>query len=127
MPELVNNPDPLLRPRHIAALWIALLGPPVVWLTHFQINYLLVPWVCAHGHRYLLPVVSVATLLVLAALGRLAWRSWSAAGPQLPGARNDTATRTRFLALLALLGNGLFFLLTVAQACAHRFIDPCRQ
>jgi hypothetical protein len=127
MPELVHHPDPLLRPRYIGRLWAGLLGPPVLWLAHFQINYTLVAWVCAHGHRSLLAAVSIATLLALAALGVLAWSNWRMAGVQLPGERNDTAARSRFLALLGLLASGLFFLVTAAQAAAQVFIDPCWQ
>jgi hypothetical protein len=127
MPELVDHPDPLLRPSYIGRLWFALLGPPVVWLAHFQTNYALVPWVCAHGHRYLLAAVSVFTLVLLAGFGALAWSNWRTAGVRLPGSRNDTASRSRFLAALAVLTSGLFFLLTAAQALAQRFIDPCWQ
>ncbi len=127
MPELVNNPDPLLQPRYVGSLWFALLGPPVLWLAHFQTNYTLVAWVCAHGHRWLLGTVSVTALLLLAGCGGLAWLNWCRAGVRAPGEHNDTAARSRFLALLAVLTSALFFLLTAAQAVAQVFIDPCWQ
>ncbi len=111
----------------LAQLWLGLLGPAVVWLTQFELNYLLVPWVCAHGHREVLAVVSVVALACAGGLGLLAWTNWRRAGQHWPGEQSDTATRTRFLAVLGLLVSGLFFLLIAAQGIAVWFINPCRQ
>ncbi len=123
------QPDPFSRSRHVKSLWLVLLGPPAVWLVQFQTNYALTAWVCTHGHRSLLTLVSTAALLLIAALAVLARREWRIAGAAAPGASTaaDTATRSRFFAVLGLLSCGLFALATLAQAVAQFFIEPCWQ
>lgn len=120
-------PDPFSTGRHIGSLWLGLLGPPAVWLVQFQANYTLTAWVCAHGHRSVLALVSLAAFVAIAALGALAWSRWQQSGRRWPGAEGSTAARTRFVALLGLLSSGLFALTTLAQAVAPLFIAPCWQ
>jgi hypothetical protein len=119
--------DPLTRPAHLAGLWLGVLGPPAVWLTQFELNYVLVSWVCAHGHKLVLWSVSGAAVLAAIALGGLAWANWRRVGMTWPSASADRPTRTRFLAALGVLASALFLIATVAQGCGVIFIDPCRQ
>jgi hypothetical protein len=118
--------EPLERTPVLAQLWIVLIGPAVVWLGQFQTNYTLVPWVCVHGHAWLLHAVSIAAGLLAIALALLAWINWRRAGVTWPEGQSDQATRTRFMAVLGLLSSGFFLLLIIGQGLATAFIDPCR-
>lgn len=127
---MANSPEPpdrLSTCSFVGALWLGVLGPPVLWLAQFQTNYTLVPWVCAHGHRWTITAVNLAALVVAALLALLSWRNWKTAGVQWPSRARDTATRTRFLSVLGLMSGALFFLAIVAQSLAPLWIDPCRQ
>jgi hypothetical protein len=126
----MNSADPTATPLErtsvLAQLWIVLLGPAAVWLAQFQTNYTLVPWVCVHGHAWLLHAVSVGAALLAVLLAWLAWTNWRRAGVMWPEGQADQATRTRFLAVLGLLSSGFFLLLIIGQGLATAFIDPCR-
>jgi TRAP-type C4-dicarboxylate transport system permease small subunit len=127
MHEETSDRDPLCRTNYLRALWLVFLGPALVWLAQFQINYTLVDWICKHGHRSLLTIVNAVALVCAALLALIAWRCWRAAGSAWPGQGRDTATRSQFMTAVGLLASGLFFLAISAQAIAPFFIDPCRQ
>ena len=47
------------RPLRDFALWLGILGPPVLWLTQFEIIYSLVLPVCVAHNRIVLAVISL--------------------------------------------------------------------
>jgi hypothetical protein len=110
-------------PRENLALWIGILGTPLLWLVQFQINYMLVPWACATGHRWPLHATT-ALFLVLAAIPiYVARRCQQASGS---GQRETSGDgRRRFMAVLGLYSSTLFFLVIVAQGIPSFILDPC--
>ena len=53
---------------------LGLFLPPLFWLTQFNLNYALLPWACAHGHRLVLLLVHLVALVGSAWAGGVAWR-----------------------------------------------------
>src|SRR5215204_2059292 len=61
------------RPLRDLALWLGILGPPVLWLTQFEIVYALVLPVCVAHHRIVPAVISVAFGAAIIACGVIGW------------------------------------------------------
>ncbi|MBW8837572.1 MAG: hypothetical protein JF605_21685 [Burkholderia sp.] len=117
---------PSTSSRQDAALWLSLLGAPVIWLVQFQCNYSLVLWACAHHCRWIIPVVSVLGLLLTVATGWLAWKLVRESGPgKVSSDEKKVQARRHFMACLALCCSLLFFLVTLAQGVATTFFHPC--
>lgn len=118
--------EPVSNPRCDGALFAGLLGGPVAWLIGFQIAYSLVPWVCSHGHRWLLHLTYGLCFLLALGAGLLSWRLFRRAGPQpLEETEPGIPPRQRFLALLGMMTGVLFALVILAQDLAVLVIDPC--
>lgn len=109
-----------------AALWLALLAPPVALLANQVAVYGLVPKACANGWRLPLQLIPVLLLAVSLAAGVVAWRSWRALGPEWPGADARRTTRARFMAVVALMGCALFSTIIVWQWIATFMLEPCQ-
>jgi hypothetical protein len=115
-------------PRENRALWLGILGPPVIWLVQFQVSYMLVPWACSTGQHWTLHAASFLFLVMAAMPGWPAWRYWRAAGGErLPERQSAGRGRRQFMALLGLMMTGLFVLATLAQAIPRFVLNPCQQ
>jgi hypothetical protein len=113
-------------PRENAALWFGVLGSAIIWGIQLQTTYAMVPWACSSGHRWMLPVVSLAFLIAAAIPGIVSWKLWR----RMSASRNSEREtrgggRRRFMAMLGLMNSGLFFLLILAQGIPVFFIHPC--
>jgi hypothetical protein len=112
--------------RGTVPMWAAVLGGPIVWLLQFQVNYMLVPWVCTTGHQCVRHLLALLALLLVLGGGWLACVEWRRQGrggmeEDLPG----FVGRTRFLSMLGMLSSILFALLIVMQDIASFFLSPC--
>lgn len=107
-------------------LWFALLGPPVLWAVRFGAAYVLVPLACARGSVMVLQAITVVALLATAAAGLVGWREWRRAGGSRQVELGGADARARFMALVGVLGSGLFFAVIVVEALALFFISPCQ-
>jgi hypothetical protein len=96
--------------------WIGMLGPPVVWLTYFEIVYSRVMPACTNGTKTGLFVASVICLGLIAGCGFLATQGQAQPGEK--GAR-------RFMGHVGLMTSSLFALVTIAQTIAIFIMDPC--
>jgi hypothetical protein len=107
------------------SLWFAVLGAPVLYLCHHELNYCLVPWAGATGRRWVLTLVFGAFLVLLLGSAGIAWRDLRRA-PGLPDASNPDSplNRHRLLSVLGLMAAALFFLLVLAQGIATLILDP---
>jgi hypothetical protein len=99
-----------------AALWIAILGAPFLWLCQLLINYVFVPWACNHGTGLPIHLVSWAVIIVAAVLAVRALRQWQ---------RINAPARARFMAMLGLLMSTLFVLAMLTQEIAACVYSPC--
>jgi hypothetical protein len=113
-------------PRENLAMWIGVLGSAVVWAIQLQTSYAMVPWACSSGHRWMLPVVSLAFLVAAAVPGAIAWKLWRKASASNATERETAgAGRRRFMAMLGMMNSAVFFLLILAQGLPVFFIHPC--
>jgi hypothetical protein len=111
--------------RGILALCFAVLAGPLAWALGLNVGYALVLPACARGAVLPLHLVSVATLLLAAAGGLVAWREWRRIGGGTPDEAGGTIARSRFMAVLGLLASAFFSLVIVAQWIASLTLDPC--
>jgi hypothetical protein len=118
--------EPLPREGRDLSLWAAVLGAPTLWLCHLQLSYMLVPWCCASGKRWVLHGVSLFFLLLTLGGGALALREFRNAGSPPSSERTSPPLgRTALLSVVGMMSCGLFFLAILFQAIASFILDPC--
>ncbi len=109
----------------IRALWAANLLGPLAALASLELGYVLVQRACTTGQMRPLHLTYLGALLITlygSLLGRREWRRGPANSGETPGREE----RSRFLALLGIIG-GLLFALTIAvQWSASLFLLPCQ-
>lgn len=99
---------------------------PLAWLINTQLNYALVPWICAHQVR-LVPIVAFAAALVSLAGGFLSWRAFRLS-PITPAPDSTGAGRPhRFTALAGMAIAALFTAVIVLQGLAGLMFHGCEQ
>jgi hypothetical protein len=107
------------------SIWAALMGIPILFLTHLQVQYMLVLWACASKKMYVLHLVSAAFLLAILGCGAVAW----AEHQKLRGIESENADppvgRSRLVTYVGMLNCILFSLGVIAQAIATFIMDPC--
>src|SRR5215212_7415608 len=96
--------------------WIAMLGPPIIWLTYFEIIYARVMPACASSSKAGLLFASVICLALIAGCGFLAFRAVS---------QTREKDARHFMAQVGLMTTALFAILTIAQTIAMFIMDPC--
>ena len=111
--------------RGIAALWFAVLAGPAAWMLGLNVQYAMVRLACAKTAMLPLHLLSLATLLLAAAGGVVAWREWRRTGREWPGEGPGALPRSRFMVALGLLSSPLFALVILAQWVASLFLNPC--
>lgn len=74
MPSSIWRPDSGSRLRHVA-LWAGLLGPPVLWLTLLETNYVLAYEACGDREKWFLHVAIGVSIALGAIAGLAAWKS----------------------------------------------------
>jgi hypothetical protein len=103
------------------ALWVGILGPPLLWLTQFEIVYAFVLPVCVGHHKIVLVLTSIAFGVAIAGCGVIGWNG------RVPVA--DSPARIRFvrhfMGVLALMSMALFLLIVIAQLLATLMNSPC--
>jgi hypothetical protein len=104
-------------------LWVFVSTPVFAWIAAQQLDFILSPWVCATGHRWVLLVVTGLALLLAAAGGLATWKVWK----RLPADDRDdpTVARRRFVAGGGLLLTAVFLTAIVALAIPILLHRPC--
>lgn len=136
--------------RDVIGLWTGILAGPILWFTHQQVSFVLVPWVCDHGGVMWLHVTTVVLLVGTTSAGLLArgyWRrqnrepspaeeaprekapneSPEADDPPPRAERMAVHQRVRFMAILGVFGCLFFSLVIIAQEIPNFFLDPCQR
>jgi hypothetical protein len=109
------------RPLRDLALWLGILGPPILWLTQFEIIYALVLPVCVAHHKILLVVISILFAAAMVGCGVIGWNG------RAPVAGSPSRIRfvRQFMAMLSLMSMSLFLLVVIAQVLATAMNSPC--
>jgi hypothetical protein len=112
------------RAPEVRRLWFSLFAPAAAWFAAQQASFLLTPWICATGHRWVLYLVTGAASLIAITGAAAAWQIWK----ELPsnGEEKDPApTRRRFLAAGGLLLGAFFLIAILAFAIPDLVHRPC--
>jgi hypothetical protein len=111
-------------PRSLVALWLGIVGPPIIWLTQFEAKYALAGVGQAAKHTPALIATSVlaAALVLFLAYTSARERKLAKASPLDAG--GGVTSRNRFMGTLGLMMSALFLLLIIAQAIADFFFSP---
>ena len=99
---------------------------PTAWLTNQQLNYMLVPWICAHQIP-LVPVSALVSAMVSLVGAYVSWRGYRSAGPEPVAGSAGSGHPHRFVAIL---GIGMAFLFAVAilvQGAAGLVFHGCER
>jgi hypothetical protein len=99
-----------------ARAWLAMLGPPVVWLINFELIYAGVLSACANKSKTLLLLSCAVSLALMTGCAFFSGRELTTE----PG--HDAR---RFMARVGLMAATVFALLTIAQVIAILVNDPC--
>jgi TRAP-type C4-dicarboxylate transport system permease small subunit len=118
--------EPEESAAEVCGLWLGMLGPPMLTLTHLQVTYALVPKICPTGNTTLLHIVSLCFLVIVIALGLPSWRCLRRQAPEAGSEDPLTPERVHFMAQLGLLTVALFALLIIAQAIPPFIVNPCQ-
>lgn len=106
--------------------WMMVVVPALICAAHQEANFVLVRQACSMQRNTILYAVALVSLGLIALMGLVSYLTWRSVGSQWPGESADVATRTRFIAMLGMLGSGLFFLVTLAQGIATVYLNPCQ-
>jgi hypothetical protein len=105
-----------------------MLGTPILWAVQLLLMYALVPYVCHHGHTWLLYATTLAFVGLAALVGYLAFVSWKRSGAEIENMdTGDSLARSRFMAMLGVLSAIIFGMLIVWQGIPSLILDPCSQ
>jgi hypothetical protein len=98
---------------------------PAAWALNTQLNYAIVPWVCAQGMN-IVPALAVANAIIAMAGGFLSWRAWSV---RAEGSSDDpNAGRPhRLVAGLGALMAVLFAAVILLQGVAGLVFQGCER
>jgi hypothetical protein len=109
------------RPLRDFALWLGILGPPVLWLTQFEIIYALVLPVCVAHSRIVLAVISLGFAAAIIGCGLIGWNGRA----PVAGSPSRIKLVRHFMSLLSLMSMSLFLLVLIAQLLATAMHSPC--
>jgi len=112
-------------PKPSVPIWLAFLLPPVMALLHLQISYPLDHTACSTGTKLQLHIFSVVALFIDAFAGLLAHREWVRLGSGTPGQLPGPLGSRRLMALLGMIGAGIFAIFIIAQWFPNFVLDPC--
>ncbi len=105
--------------RSSLALWVAIVGPALVWAVDQQASFVIASIACRAGR----PLLFVVTLATAALLALTTWITFLDRDD--PAAPPPQRGRHRFMVALALLSNGLFALVLAADLVPKLLLSPC--
>lgn len=105
-------------------LWLSIFTPVVAWIAAHQTSFLLSPWICDTGRRWVLYLVIGSAFAAAAAGGVQTWTTWRTL-PSSGHAKDSTLARRRFMAMAALLLTAMFLVAILALAIPAVIHRPC--
>jgi len=108
-------------------LGLSIVGPGLVFLIYQQLDYILVPYVCA-GVRSpaWFHVLAFIAVLMLAALAALGVRDWRRSGGDLEMEEGTYPAAARFVSIMGASFAAFLALAVLAMWVAHLVLHPCQ-
>jgi hypothetical protein len=107
-------------------LWTGILAGPIAWAFDLTASYASVKWVCHTGAYAALPLITVASLAVVAIAATISGMALRRTVHDVPMDGGWPRQRARFMAVLGLALSALFALQIVAGAIPHWVLDACQ-
>jgi len=107
-------------------LWMALFAGPLFWLMSFLAKFAWVPKACTSQTNLVLLLFAFVALFLTGIAGVLAWRQWSELGKQEAGEGGDSLTRSRFMAVGAIVFSVSFGGVIIAQTVPDLILRVCQ-
>jgi hypothetical protein len=108
------------------ALWVGVLGGPIIWLCSFEARFALAPWACVFQNKWALHGVAIAALLLCAGCALLSFREWKALGESQPSADAGAVPRSNFMAILGIVISSGCGMIVIAQAIPEMVLGACQ-
>jgi hypothetical protein len=107
-------------------LWTGILAGPIAWAFDLTASYAIVKWVC-HTQQYaVLPLITIASLVLVLAGAAISWTAMIRTVNDAPTDGGRPRERARFMAVLGLASCALFALQILAGAIPHWVLDACQ-
>jgi len=107
-------------------LWTGILAGPIAWAFDLTASYASVKWVC-HTQRYaVLPLITIASLVIVIAAAAISWTALMRTANDAPTDGGRPRQRARFMAVFGLASCALFALQIIAGAIPHWVLDACQ-
>ena len=113
------------RFRELIPIWYALLAPPIASITHLQAMYVLEHTACSTHSKLQLHIASLILIAIVIVAAVIARREWVRLGSDDPGQLPGPLGTRRLMALLGMIGSGIFGLFILAQWFPTFILSPC--
>ncbi len=124
-PASAGTAEYLARGWGHTRLWVGIVGPPAIWAARIAAAYVLVPYACWAGQRWLMHLPTIVAVFIAGAMTIDAWRLWRRAGSHASSELGDVLARSRFMAAFGIM-NGIFWIMVMlAEELASLYIGPC--
>jgi hypothetical protein len=106
-------------------LWTGILAGPVAWALDLGISYAIVKWTCAATTARPFPIITLASMAIVAAGAAVSWTALRRTRGDTPEDGGTPRQRARFMAILGLASSALFALTIAAAAIPWWVLDAC--
>jgi hypothetical protein len=107
-------------------LWVGILAGPIAWAFDLTASYAVVKWVCQTRGYGVLPLITIASLALVAGAAAISGSALMRTTNDVPTDGGRPRQRARFMAVLGLASCALFALQIVAGAIPHWVLDACQ-
>ena len=113
------------RPWPVVPIWFCTLAPPVAAILHLQFSFVLEHTACATRSKVGIHIITAVLLSVVILAAVIARREWVREGSENPEQLPGPVGTRRLMALLGMIGAGIFGLFILAQWFPNFILDTC--
>jgi hypothetical protein len=107
------------------ALWIGLLGGPIIWLCSFEARFALAPWACTFQNKWALHGVAIVALILCLACALIAYGQWKSISHGELGPDAGAIPRANFMAILGIFVSCGCGMIVIAQSIPEFVLGAC--
>jgi hypothetical protein len=108
------------------ALWLLIVGGPIITAMQHELNYILVGHACSAQRNLALYAVTLLSMVLMITFILIGHGIWKRTRATWPGEEDDFATRVSFIAILGMLSSAMSLHIIIAQFIATIVFDPCQ-